>query len=120
MDASYSSVNIVTMVLIGIAVLVMLSVFTLGVYFFGGSSPLERNAKGRIEANLKPEEVLTAHRQYNRFRFVFALSVMTGLYLILRRSAPVETAQATDALLEALSVTLNKLRELLAGLLQGM
>lgn len=119
MDAAYSSINIVTMVLIAILLLVAWSVLTLGVYFFGGRSPLERNVKGRIEANTKPEEVLTAQRQYSRFRLVFTLSVMTGVYLVLRQTAPLETGQATDALLEAFLVTLSKVRELVEVLLQG-
>lgn len=113
MEPVNSSINIVTLVLIGIGVVVVLSLFTLGFYFFGGSSPLERNALGRIEAAQKPEDVLKAQRKYSSRRLAFTIFVAFGFYLFLHRAAREQTDQATTAFFEAFTIAVS---QLLAGM----
>jgi flagellar basal body-associated protein FliL len=119
MDTPDSSINIATILLILIGGLVVLSLLTLAVYFFGGSSPLERNALGRVEAAQKPEEVLKAQRQYSSLRLIFTLVVVLGFYLFLRGTAPEQTDQAISAFVEAVSIALNKVQMAMRTLLQG-
>lgn len=113
MEPVNSSINIVTLVLVGIGVLIVLSLFTLAYYFFGGSDPLERNALGRIEAAQKPEDVLKAQRQFTSLRFAFTIVMVFGCYLFLRGAAPVQTDRAITALFEAFTIAMS---QLLAGM----
>jgi hypothetical protein len=109
MEQGNFSINIVTIVLIGIGVLVVFSLFTLAFYFFGESSPLQRNALGRIEAAQKPEDVLNAQRQFSSLRLAFAIVMVFVLYLFLRGAAPVQTDQAIAAFFEAFTIAMSKL-----------
>ena len=120
MQTSASSLNLVTILLISMFVLVLLSLLTLAIYFFGGRSPLQRNVKGRIEAAVNPAEVLTAHRQYNRFRLIFTLALVVSFYWILHRTAPAQTEQATNAFLEAISITVRAARDGAGALVQEL
>lgn len=120
MQTSTSSLNIATLMLIGMFALVILSLLTLAIYFFGGQSPFERNIKGRIEAAVNPAEVLTAHRQYNRFRLVFTLAMMVGFYVLLYRTAPAQTEQATQSFFAAVGVVVQQGREAVGDLLEEL
>jgi hypothetical protein len=109
METSTSSFNIATFMLIGMFVLVVVSFFTLAVYFFGSRSPLERNATGRIEAALPAADVLQAHRQFRSQRMV--ASLLGLLWLVLHEAAPSQTDQATASLFEAVSIALRSARD---------
>ena len=113
MEPVNSSINLVTLVLIGIGIVVVLSLFTLGYYFFGGSSPLERNALGRIEAAQKPEDVLKAQQRFSNRRLFFAIMLAFGFYLFLHQAASEQTDQATTSFFEALTIAVS---QLLAGM----
>jgi hypothetical protein len=107
MEASTSSFNIATFILIGMGVLVVMSLVSLSAYFFGVRSPLERNALGRMENALAPADVLRAHRQFRSQRLVFSLLSLFVLWVVLHNAAPEQTEQATDSFVEAVSIALR-------------
>jgi hypothetical protein len=120
MEASNSSFNIATIMLVGMFVLVIVSFVTLAIYFFGGRTPLERNALGRIENALAPADVLRAHREFRSQRMAAALVVFFIAGFFLHQAAPVQTEQATTAFFEAVSITLGAAKDAAVALGQEL
>jgi hypothetical protein len=75
-----------TIFLAGVVIVLLWSLRTLFLYFFGGNDPLMGNIGARIEANRKPEELLPVAKAYEgekRFRAILALIIaMWILYAI--------------------------------------
>lgn len=75
-----------TIFLVGVVIVLLWSLRTLFLYFFGGNDPLMGNIDARIEANRKPEELLPVAKAYEgekRFRAILALIIaMWILYAI--------------------------------------
>ena len=60
MNANGFTLDLNTLALVFVVLLLLWSVRTLLVYFFGANGPLMNNAWARLEANKKPEELIPA------------------------------------------------------------
>jgi hypothetical protein len=120
MEATNSSINIATILLIGMGGLIVLSLITLAVYFFGGPSPLERNALGRIENAVKPEDALRAERQFRGQRLIATLILVLLVWGGLYQAAPAQTEQATVSFFQAVGIAAGRVQEATKALLHEL
>ncbi len=120
MEASNSSINIATILLVGMIVVGFLSLVTLAIYFFGGESPLERNALGRIEAARNAADVLLEQRRFSRARFTFWVGVIGIVIAALFVASPDDMMNATVSFVDALLVAVGKVRSAMDMLVQQL
>ncbi|MFO7634328.1 MAG: hypothetical protein R6W76_17395 [Caldilinea sp.] len=83
MDADEFSLDINTLVLVAVVVVLLWSVRTLFVYFFGASGPLMKNTYARLEANKKPEELIPAAERDVAVKRFWALVAILAVVWIL-------------------------------------
>jgi hypothetical protein len=113
------SINLATIALIVMGVVIIFSVLSLFVYWFGGRDPLRWNAEARVEAAQNPGNLLQADREYRRrqnwLRFLFLVTAV----VILVQLAPHQARAVVDAfgvlLVEVLHVVRDSITAFLAA-----
>jgi hypothetical protein len=76
MTAGTVTLDFNTIFLVGVVIVLLLTLRTLFLYFFGANDPLMRNTEARLEANRKPEELIPVARAYEANRRFWALIVV--------------------------------------------
>lgn len=83
MNAGGLSLDINTLMLVAVVTVLLLSVRTLIVYFFGANGPLMKNTQARLEANKKPEELIPAAERDIAIRRFIAVGIVLGVIWLL-------------------------------------
>lgn len=111
-----------TIVLVAFVVVLLWSLRTLFLYFFGGNDPLMRNTGARIEANRKPEELLPVAKAYEsekRFRaLLFLVAVIWILYAIDRDASARLAASVWAAIVQGAQIAADFVRQIMLRLAQ--
>ncbi len=111
MNINDPSFNLVTVVLIVMGVVIVLSLLSLFVFWFGGRDPLRWNAEARVEAAQNPGNLLQADREYRRRLTSLRLLFLVAAVVILVQIAPKEARAVADAIGMLLVEVLNVVRD---------
>ena len=76
MTAGNVTLDFNTIFLVVVVIVLLVTLRTLFLYFFGANDPLMRNTEARLEANRKPEELIPAARAYEASRRFWALIII--------------------------------------------
>lgn len=114
MAISDITIDFNTIVLVAFVVVLLWSLRTLFLYFFGGNDPLMRNTGARIEANRKPEELLPVAKAYEsekRFRaLLFLVAIIWILYAIDRDASARLAASVWAAIAQGAQIAADFVR----------
>ena len=111
MNLNDPSFNLVTAFLIVMGVVIVFSVLSLFVFWFGGRNPLRWNAEARVEAAQNPGNLLQADREYRRRLNALRLFFLVGGVVIMVQIAPKESRAVADAVGMLLVEVLRAVRD---------
>lgn len=116
MELLLSSLTLSGVAWIGIGLLILVSLWSLVQFWFGGPDPLVRNAEARVEAAQNAANLLVAGQEYRRARRFRGVVVWAVIFAVLTILSP----DAAEAIISGFGLAIKSVFDQLVALLERL